>query len=313
MATPVPKAEKPKTFAALAKKRGDATADTIKNEPTVAISGAGLQGSGKTLWALRYMPTPILHLNFDRPSEGLYYQKDGEGLLIPKERQQQIVTIPLGPEIFRPEATSWDRMTAMMARAKLEESIREYLPVMAGGTVVLDGGAVFNNLAQLIELEEIKQKREAKDQKLFPFDYAKVNAYVSGMMGMLNRSRAHFYMTHHLAEDWGADGPIGTYHAQNNSQVPRMIEIELWFWALCGGVTNQKEIQEGKKQKKTVAPVYCRKLNCEVLGHQGAVFPVRIKQNKLNKKIEGFTADNITFEQLYLLTFGEPYKEKKTS
>lgn len=307
-----PKTEKPKTFAALAKKRGDATADTIKNEPTTAISGAGLQGSGKTLWGLRYMPTPILHLNFDRPSEGLYYQKGDDGaLLIPKERQQQIVTVPLGPEIFKDDATSWSRMTAQMARSKLEDAIHSYLPVMEGGTVILDGGAVFNNLVQLIELEEIKTKREAKDQKLFPFDYASVNSYVSGLLGMLNRSQAHFYMTHHLAEDWGADGPIGTYHAQNNSQVPRMIEIELWFWSLCGGVTNQDLIREAKKQKKTVAPAYCRALNCQKPGHQGAVFPVRIKQNKLNKKIEGMTADNLTFEQLYLLTFGEAYKEKK--
>lgn len=303
--------KKPKTFEEVVASRGDTIASTVERKPTVTISGCGLQGTGKTIWGLRYMPPPILHLNFDRESAGLYYVKGKDGkLLVPKDRADQIVRVQLAPEDFKEDQMSWTELTARFAREKLEGALRDYIPVMDGGTVMIDGGAVFNNLVQAIELAEIRRTREAKDQKLFPFDYAKVNSYWSGMLGMLDRAHVNFYITHHLAEDWGADGPIGTFHAQNNSQVPRMIQVELWFWCQCGQVMNAEAIATAKKKKeKEPSSVYCRKIDCQLPGHQGSVFQVRIRENKLNKQVRGLTVDELPFETLYQLSVGQPYSQ----
>ncbi len=303
------KPDKKPTFAEVVKKRKDAVASSIEHQPTMTISGCGLQGTGKSLWGLRYLPPPILHLNFDRNTDSLYYAKDKEGkLLIPEARRDQIVPIQLGPEDFDvEEAASWTELTARMAKEKLEKALADYLPAMPGGTVILDGGAVYNNLIQLIELSAIRRVREGKDQKLFPFDYANVNSYWNGFLGKLDRANVNFYITHHLAEDWGADGPIGTFHAQNNSQVPRMVQIELWFWCLCGGVVNAEAIK-AEKDKKKPAPVYCRKAKCTSAGHQGTIFHTKVRENKLAKQMVGFGMDDLSFPTLYQMTFGTPYK-----
>lgn len=289
------------SFKEIATKRGEITSDKVENKPTLTISGCGLQGTGKTLWCLSTMPTPILHINFDRVSDGLLYQKTPKGdLVIPKERQQDIVSIHLGPEQFNREGeTSWNELSARMAREKMEQAIRDYAPSLTGGTFFLDGGAMFNQLVQLVELAQIRRTREGKDQKLFPFDYASVNSYINGLMGSLNRSDFHFYITHHLTENWGSDGPLGTYRPQHNSQVPKIIEVELHFWCLC----SQK--MDDANGKATV----CRKFDCTIAGHQGRLFSTKVTENKMRKSMVGYAQDNLTFDMLYLMTFGEPYKK----
>ena len=289
------------TFREIAKTRGDTTADEVDDKLTLTISGCGLQGTGKTLWGLKTMPTPILHLNFDRVSDGLLYQKDAEGnLLIPKERQQDIVTIHIGPEQFNKEGeTSWNELSAGMAREKMEQAIRDYTPALKGGTFFLDGGAMLNQLVQLVELAKIRRTREGKDQKLFPFDYALVNSYINGLMGSLNRADFNFYITHHLTENWDSTGPMGTYRPQHNSQVPKIIEIELWFWCLCS-----QEVVDTNKKKGV-----CRKFDCTQAGHSGRLFNTKVIENKMKKSMIGYTQDNLTFDMLYLMTFGQPYKK----
>ncbi len=296
-----------KTFAEIAEKRGDIALSKSTRKQTLTISGAGLQGSGKTAWALNSMPTPMLHVNFDRPSEHLRYS-------MPKGRAQDIVPIEIGPEMFG-DSLEWTELTANQAIEKMLRAFQDYLPALSGGTVVLDGGGMLNQLVQLKELAAIKRTREAKDQKLFPFDYAPINAWFTGVLSRLNRAETHFYLTHQLSEKWGSDGPLGTYYAQSNSSVPKVIEVEMWFWCLCAQITNLDKLLKTKKGETVPAKVLCKKHECTAAGHTGRMFTTRIMQNKLNKKAEGLTKDDTEdspydFGWLYRTTFGREYGEE---
>lgn len=309
MAPPPPT---PPSFRDLVSQRGDTLASEIAQALTMTMSGAGLQGTGKTLWGLRSLPTPILHLNFDREASGLFYARDKAGdLFISKERAQDIAVVTLAPEHFDESAKSWSENTARAAREKMEESIFKYLPALTRGSILLDGGTMFNNMVQLIELSQIKRERAAQDKKLFPFDYAIVNSYVNGLLGRFDRAPVNVYMTHHLTEKWGPDGPLGTYYAQQNSQVPKMFQVELWFWSLCGAVMNQDAVNKARVEKKPVPPnVLCKKFMCTIPGHQGTTFQMKVLENKLNKSLVGLTRESLTFDELFFLTFGRQYNEK---
>ncbi len=216
---------KPKTFNELAAQRGDATADAEEHKPTLTIAGQGLQGTGKTLFGLNTMPLPMLHLNLDRTANGLFYMKDGG---VAKERQQDIVSIQFGPENHG--SANWTESTAAKAREELEAAIQQYVPLMQGGTVFIDGGTNLANLVTSIELAKVEKALAAKAASkgkeargLLPFDYANINTWWAGLLGALNRANVHFYITNHLTEEWGADGPIpGRFYAQQNKLNKKM-------------------------------------------------------------------------------------------
>jgi hypothetical protein len=185
----------------------------------------------------------------------------------------------------------------------MTKALNDYVPAMDGGTIFLDGGSVFNNLVQFTKLAEIKRTRDAQNKKLFPFDYAAVNTEVNGLLGKLDRAPVNFYMTQHLTEVWGSDGPIpGAYKPQQNSQVPKAIQVELWFWCVCA-----HELKSGEVKRP------CGQVECQVPGHEGRSFQLRIVQNKLNKAVEGrsLVGPLANFDGVYRTTYGgRGYREE---
>jgi hypothetical protein len=242
-----------------------------------SMSLDGLEGTGKTYFALR-LPKPLILVNFgDRPPHSLLYD------MSPEERKG-IYIKDIQPK--SPEGWTFDE--AVNSLIELNKIISAAAPMMPGGTFVLDGGSSWWSVMQQVFVEPKEKERLAAGKKLIGgIIYEEANNRVRGVLGHLRASGCFLAITHQLRQDWGPDGPIpNSYSPRKNSQVPYLVEVELEFFKLCAT---------------------CNAPACQNNSHVGRKHFARIKKLSGNTSLEGMVIENLTFPKLYKMQTGQEF------
>jgi hypothetical protein len=250
--------------------------DTSKKDISLAISVEGLEGTGKTHFALLTCPLPIVHINFsDRDANIFLYDMD-------EERRKQVT---LYSDPFQAKTSQgWTRAEGQAALAALSEIAQDHLAngKMKGGTFVLDSGSSFWEVVQEVYVAPQQEKRQSEGGKRSGgLEYMQGNLIVNGVISWLKQQGAHVILTHRKRQDWDAKGPIpGQFSAQLNKKVPYLVEVRLDLYKTC-------EV--------------CGSEFCEKKGHQGRKHWGRIVKFGRNTQMEGMCFENPSFDLVYNL------------
>lgn len=243
-----------------------------------SVSLDGLEGTGKTYFALR-MPKPIIVVNFgDRNPEILLYD------MKPEEREGILVTDiqPSSPE-------GWTMTEAVESLRTLNSIVSTSAPLMPGGTFVLDGGSSWWSVMQQVFVEPKEQERiRAGKKQVGGIIYEEANNRVRGVIGHIKANGCFLALTHQLKQNWDDKGPIpDSYSPRKNSQVPFLMEVEVEFFKVCA---------------------QCGGKGCITQGHFGRKHMARLKKLSGNTKLEGLTLEDLDFTKLYRMQTGRDYK-----
>lgn len=242
-----------------------------------SVSLDGLEGTGKTYFALR-MPKPIVIVNFgDRNPEILLYD------MTPEERAGIYTTNiqPSGPE-------GWTFQEAVESLKTLNTIVATAAPQMPGGTFVLDGGSSWWSVMQQVFVEPKEKERLAAGKKqVGGIIYEEANNRVRGVLGHIKSNGCFLAMTHQLKQNWDDKGPIpDSYSPRKNSQVPFLMEVEVEFFKVCS---------------------QCGGKGCVTQGHFGRKHMARLKKLSGNTQLEGLVLESLDFAKLYKMQTGREY------
>jgi len=242
-----------------------------------SVSLDGLEGAGKTYFALR-MPKPIVLVNFgDRNPDILLYDMD--------ERERDgIFTTNIQPK--SPEG--WTFAEAVESLKTLNTVVSTAAPKMQGGTFILDGGSSWWSVMQQVFVEPKEQAAlAAGKKKAGGLIYEEANNRVRGVLGHIRANSCFLAITHQLRQNWDANGPVpDSFSARKNSQVPFLMECEVEFFKVCS---------------------ICSGKGCQVPGHFGRTHMARLKKLSGNTALEGLVVEKLTFESLYKMQTGRDY------
>lgn len=242
-----------------------------------SVSLDGLEGSGKTYFALR-MPRPTVLVNFgDRSASILLYD------MTPEERKG-IYTTDIQPK--SPEG--WTFGEAVESLKTLNGIVAAAAPAMPGGTFILDGGSSWWSVMQTVFVEPKEQAALAAGKKRAGgLIYEEANNRVRGVLGHIKANGCFLAITHQMKQNWDKDGPIpDSYSAKKNSQIPFLVECEVEFFKVC----------------KT-----CGGKGCLTAGHFGRTHKARLRKLSGNTGLEGLVLDGLTFQGLYKMQTSREY------
>mgnify|MGYP001569179927 FL=1 len=249
-------------------------------KPTIfSMSVEGLEGSGKTHFALLTAPLPIVHVNFgDRSAEWFLYQMD-------EERRKHVT-------LYSFQASSSQGWTAQEGRDSLvglSEIAQHHLAngAMAGGTFILDSGSTWWEVVQEVYVAPEQMKREGSGGKRTGgLEYMQGNLIVSGVLSWIKNQGAFTMITHRKKQVWRNAQPVpGMFEAQINKKVPYLVEVRLDIYKTCA---------------------VCGSEECQAKGHQGRKHWGRFLKFAANTNMEGFAWENPTFDFVYSMYAGRP-------
>lgn len=278
---------------------------TELGDETFILIDWGLDGTGKTLWALRHMPLPIMVLNLDRPINAAHLG------MLPRERAEQIFVMNL-----RESVDSINRYEAVAIKDQMETAIESNLAWLKGGTVLIDGGTMLRDVLKLAD-DTIGPKVAAKT-RFNPKDKAQVNAYLAAFMSRVNDQGINLVITAHAANSWvmkstrGDDGEMHNTLTRTNNLYAKFDDIgfersnlNLLLFKRCecgrniinqdGTCVNQSDPFEDKPN---------------VQHHYGRRHMIRIVTNKFNSSSEGTEWEDLDMKTLRVLCF-DAEKAKK--
>lgn len=241
------------------------------------VSLDGLEGAGKTYFALR-MPKPIVLVNFgDRNPEILLYD-------MTEDERKDIYTTNIQPT----STEGWTLGESVESLKTLNTLVAAAAPVMPGGTFILDGGSSWWSVMQQVYVEPKEQAALAAGKKRAGgLIYEEANNRVRGVIGHVKANGCFLAMTHQLKQNWDANGPIpDSYSAKKNSQVPFIMEVEVEFFKVCS---------------------QCGGKGCLTAGHFGRTHKARLKKLSGNTALEGLVLDSLVFPKLYKMQTNREY------
>lgn len=242
-----------------------------------SVSLDGLEGTGKTYFALR-MPKPIILVNFgDRDPNILLYGMS-------EEERTGIMTTSIYPS----STEGWTIGEAIESLKTLNRVIMAAAPKMPGGTFVLDGGSSWWSVMQQVFVEPKEQERIAKGiKKTGGIVYEEANNRVRGVLGNVKAHGCFLAITHQMKQNWDDKGPVpDSYSAKKNSQVPYIVEVEVEFFKTC---------------------TMCGGRGCINNTHFGRKHMARLKKLSGNTGLEGLVLEGLTFDKLYKMQTGRDY------
>lgn len=252
-----------------------------RNTPiTFSMSLEGLEGTGKTHFAVMTMPLPLVFVNFgDRPVTPFLY-------MLSPERAKYVIPYDIQPSTEE----GWTFQEATKSLQALGEIIKAEAPRMRGGSFVLDGGSSWWSAMQRVFVEPKEQARLAAGQKsMGGLIYAEANDRVRGILGYLKSYGCFLAITHQMAQDWDASGPIpGSYSARRNSQIAGAVEVIIEFEKRCS---------------------VCNAPSCKTRDHTGRKHFARLVKFAGNTAMEGLVIENPDFAKVYALYTGKQFEQ----
>lgn len=243
----------------------------------------GTEGTGKTLFATKTWPTPVLVLNLDRALTVAH-------LHALNSRADQVFVKNL-----REDLMAIDHLEGLRVRDEIERTIMESLDWLKGGTVVLDGGTMYRSILKLADQKMGKDIADGKRSN--PRDKEHVNAYFGAFISRVADRGINLVVTAHAAWSWevGESGLTRTtklYPKLDDIAHERTATSVLLLKACrCGRtITNQ----DG---------------TCSAQGlpgsgeHTGRRHVGRIVSNKYNTMTEGTEWENLDYNMLRTLCF----------
>lgn len=258
----------------------------------------GFEGSGKTDFYLKNMPTPQLIANLDRPLTKSHLA----GLLsigdIGKARAEAIYYTNL-----RERMDSIGPMEAGLIKDQLEDLVNQNLDWLRGGTFVIDGGSQWRDVLKLSD-PTIGEKLSA-GKKFNPKDKGAINAYVAGFLSYVQDRGINVVVTGHAAFSWEmrTNPETGVKALERTKQVyPKLDDIIMergnltlltYLRCTCGrNITSQDGTCDAVND-----PTLAR----EAEKHQGRKFMTRVVKNKFNPGAEGSNWENLDRKTLEVL------------
>lgn len=249
---------------------------------TFSLSLEGLEGTGKTHFAINTMPLPLVLVNFgDRSAVPFLYK-------MAPERAKQIMIYDIQPK----SEEGWTFEEAVKSLISLTEIIQAEAPRMPGGSFILDGGSSWWSAMQRVFVEPKEKERLAKGQKSTGgIIYAEANDRVRGILGFIKTKACFLAITHQMSQDWDREGPIpGSFSPRRNSQIAGIVEVVLRFAKFC---------------------TVCAAPDCQNPQHAGRVHKARLVKFAGNTSMEGLWIDDPTFAKIYAMYSGQAFKQQE--
>lgn len=248
----------------------------------------GTEGTGKTLFAIKTWPTPVLVLNLDR---GLTVAH----LNAVNSRADQIFVKNL-----REDLMAIDHLEGLRVRDEVERTIMESLDWLKGGTVVLDGGTMYRAILQMTSQNIAKAISEGK--KWNPKEKEQVNAYYGAFISRVADKGINLVITAHAAWKWEMQESEGGRKSLTKTTrlYPKLDDIA--HERTATSVLLLKTCQCGRKV--TNEDGTCAFQGLPGSGeHTGRRHVGRIVSNKYNTATEGTEWENLDYNMLRILCF----------
>lgn len=241
-----------------------------------SLSINGMEGTGKTTFILKTMPTPIVYVCLgERSPNRILYDLD-------EKRRSQIEVLNLQPST----PDGWTYQEAKKALQQVASVAKEKLPTLSGGTFAIDSGSRFWTALQKVYVEPKEQERLAKGVKsMGGLIYEDANLVFEGFLTYARSYPVYVVLTHTMKQDWDAEGPIpNSFSPRWQRQVPYLVEVCLEFRKLCA---------------------VCKAPFCQTQGHVGRKHVARILKLSSNTALEGLEIEDPTFEKIGKLYVGQ--------
>lgn len=257
----------------------------------------GFEGAGKSLFPLRYAPTPVLLANLDRPLTRAHLG------MLPKERAEQIY--------FRNLRESTEALTTMEAtiiKDGVEQMLAQNLAWLKGGSFILDGGTLYRDVLKYADPKigaAVEQGR-----KFNPKDKASVNTYLANLISFVQDKGINFYLTCHVAFAWkmqalkGDDGEIKNQLVKTNEVYPKFDDIAFERSNISLLMFKRCECGRNITSRDGTCEAISNSFDAKVEGsHVGRMHMTRIATNKFNTQAEGSIWENLDGKTLDTLSF----------
>lgn len=251
----------------------------------------GMEGTGKTLMALRYWPGPLIVLNFDRPltKAHLGYLDD--------ERIDQIQVLNV-----RETIKDIDHDEAKFIKDTTEQVITQNLGPLKGGTLLLDGGTLYRSVLRLADPK--LSADAAADKKSNPREKERVNAYIKQLASHVQDQGVNLVVTAHAAWEWRmvANDTGGQSLQQTKNVYPQLDQP--WFQSTNLSILLFKRCECGRNVVNQDGSCTAEgALAAPTVGHQGRQHIARIVTNKFNTASEGTEWADLDYSKIKMLCF----------
>lgn len=204
-------------------------ADIVENgDPlTFAMSVEGLEGTGKTWFALQTCPRPICHVNFgDRDATSQIYEMS-EG------RRKDTTLYALHSE----SPGGWTLEEGRQSLVTLSDIAKKEIGdgKLKGGTFVIDSGSTWWSVIRKVHVVPKQEARRSSGGKeMGGLEYEGANLIVSGVLSWIKNQGVFLVMTHTKTTVWDREGPIdGKYKPQLCGRVPYLVEVQIDLTKQC--------------------------------------------------------------------------------
>lgn len=269
----------------------------------------GFEGTGKSLWPMKYMPGPVMVDNLDRPLTKAHL--GGIQAEMGRERVEQIFY-----QNLRESVDALTGMEAVIIKQQIEEDLSKNLDWLKGGTFLLDGGTMYRDVLKLAD-PKLGPKIE-NGIRFNPKDKAAVNAYLGALISWIQDRGINFVLTAHAAFSWkmvsskNDDGEVKQQLARTTNVYPKFDDIAfersncvLLMFKRCECGRNIVS-QDGTCEGAVNDPTNLREQASGV--HQGRKHMTRIVTNKFNTSCEGTIWEDLDYSTLSTLSFGTAKK-----
>lgn len=266
--------------------KGWTSLEEMLDRPDIHVLGGwGPEGTGKTMWFLRFMPLPIMMLNLDRPVTKAHMGWPGM-----KERVGGIFVQNLR-ENFEEEL---DSASAVELKDRIESYVKNNLAWLKGGTVMIDGATTLRDILKLADPKIGAAMTAGK--RWNPKEKASVNSYLASFIGNIQDKGINLVFTGHSANSWKMvatrtdEGEMKNTLTRTNNLYPKMDDIiferatvSMLFFKRCECGRNIVD-QDGTCAAQPEATSDKAGM---LTGHIGRKHMIRFVTHKLNTAVEG--------------------------
>ena len=261
-----------------------------------SLANFGFEGTGKSLWVMKNMPTPMMVANLDRPITRAHLG------MLPRERAEGIFIRNLRENGYD---EALDSSTACNIRDDIEMMVSTNLKWLKGGTFLLDGGTMYRDVLKYSD-PVIGGKLES-GRRFNPKDKASINNYVANLMSYIQDQGINFAITAHAAFSWEmkkvmVGEELKDQLTRTKTVYPKADDIVFERSNLV--LLMFKRCQCGKNlvtQDGTCTAITDSQDPRAEEGHQGRRHVTRIVTNKFNTATEGTVWEDLTGETLHIL------------
>ena len=272
-------------------------------EDVLSVVILGFEGTGKSLFAIKGAPLPLLLANLDRPLTKVHLGA------VKRDRAEQIFIANM-----REQMDELNVQEALQIKDQLEDLINQNLNWLKGGTFMLDGGTLWRDVLKLSD--PTIGTAIAAGKKFNPKDKASINTYVAQFISYLQDKGINFVITSHAAFSWemvttmNDNGEAKKQLARTKTVYPKLDDIVMeranvvllaFKRCICG-----KNITTQDGTCTAVADAMDANKEAD---HQGRRHMMRIVTNKFNTSTEGTVWEDLDWATMRILCF-EPAKAK---